>query len=576
MLTRSVEAVRTAQGSAAKLRGGFGMLLVTAVAAAIAACASTPKQPTAQADAPRDGNALLMGAEIALQKKEYLESARLFAAATRASDDERLAERATSSAYENFQSTYVLKSAERWLEINVSSEEAHRYAGFAALRLYQINTAVEHFEALLQSAFISPAAGFMSLAPQWFEVGSRAAVLAMAQELVAKHPDVAEAHLVLAQAAMQAENLAVALTAAQKATELSPFLQPARSLLARVQLASGQADTALATARSMMEPEKTAEQRLEYAQMLYAAGKEEEGRRELDQLAANPDVGAGAQRTLALVQLDAGEWEGASKRWRELVQGGRFVYEGLYYLAQIAERRGENSDAIELYSRVTNTDLAVASQTRAAVLRARAGTLEDGLAALRTFGAENGEFTIEMLVAQATLLIEFDQGKQGIKVLDEAIADYPDRDDLLASKALLLEREKRTSEALKTMRELSRARPDDPTALNMLGYTLVDRTRDIDEGLGMIRRALTAMPDNGAILDSMGWALHKLRRNEEALGYLQRAHERARDPDIALHLGEVQWALGRAEDARETWTHALERAPEDKELKDRLEKRKAK
>jgi tetratricopeptide (TPR) repeat protein len=276
------------------------------------------------------------------------------------------------------------------------------------------------------------------------------------------------------------------------------------------------------------------------------------------------------------VQLDAGEWEGASKRWRELVQGGRFVYEGIYYLAQIAERRGEKSDAIELYSRVTNTDLAVAAQSRAALLRARAGTLEDGLSALRAFGNENSEFAIEMLVAQASLLTEFGQGKQGVKVLDEAIADYPDRDDLLASKALLLEREKRTSEALKTMRELSRVRPDDPTALNMLGYTLVDRTRDIDEGLGMIRRALMAMPDNGAILDSMGWALHKLRRNEEALGYLQRAHERAQDPDIALHLGEVQWTLGRAEDARETWSKALERAPDDQELKDRLEKRKAK
>jgi tetratricopeptide (TPR) repeat protein len=563
------------EGRYTKVRISLAAALTTIVATIAAGCVSSPA-PTEQADAPRDANALLMGAEMALQKKEYLESARLFAAAAQASDDDRLTERATSTAYENFQSTYALKSAERWLAINSSSEEAHRYAGFAALRLYKIDTAVEHFESLLQNAFISPAAGFMALAPQWFEVGSRPAVFALAQILAGKHPQVAEAHLVLAQAAMQAENLAVALSSAQKATELSPYLQPARSLLARVQLASGQTDTALATIRAMMEQEKTPEQRLEYAQMLYAAGKEEEGRKELDQLADSPEVGAGAQRTLALVQLDAGEWEGASKRWRELVQGGRFVYEGLYYLGQIAERRGENSDAIELYSRVTNTELAVASQSRAALLRARAGTAEDGLAALRAYGSEHGEFAIEMIVAQASLLTELGQGKQGVKLLDEAIADYPDRDDLLASKALLLEREKRTGEALKTMRELSRIRPDDPTALNMLGYTLVDRTRDIEEGLAMIRRALTAMPDNGAILDSMGWALHKLKRNEEALGYLQRAHDRARDPDIALHLGDVQWALGRTDDARTTWQDALERTPDDKELKERVEKRKAK
>jgi len=543
------------------------------------ACVSTSGPSGSPQDsastAPRDANALLVGAELALQRKQYLEAAQALSAAAAASDDETLAERATSVAYEHFQNTYALKSADRWLQLNISSEEAHRYAGFAALRLYRIDIATEHFDALIGTAFISPAAGFMALAPQWFDVGSRPAVLALLQQLVQRHGNVAEAHLVLSQAALQAENLSVALAAAQKAVEISPYWQPAKSLLARVQLASGQAEVALASARALAEQENRPEQRLEYAQMLYAGGKEDEGRRELEALTQVPEASFGAQRTLALIELERGQMDAARKRWRELVQAGRFVYEGLYYLGQIAERRGETADAIELYSRVTGSDLAVNAQSRAALIKSRATNVNDGVSHLRAFAEEHDEFVIDIVIAQASLLAELGRTKQAVELLDAAMADYPDRDDLLVSKALLLERDKRTPDALKAMRELARLRPDDPTVLNMLGYTLVDRTRDVAEGLEMIRRALNAMPDNGPILDSMGWALHRQKRDAEALDYLQRAHERAGDPEIALHLGDVLWALGRADAARETYARALERAPDNAELKDRLEKRKA-
>jgi len=110
----------------------------------------------------------------------------------------------------------------------------------------------------------------------------------------------------------------------------------------------------------------------------------------------------------------------------------------------------------------------------------------------------------------------------------------------------------------------------------MLGYTLVDRTRHVDEGLDMIRRALVLMPDNGAILDSMGWALHRQRRDAEALSYLRRAYERSRDAEIALHLGEVLSALARHDEANKTWQDALAIFPDNKDLQERVKKRKGK
>ena len=58
----------------------------------------------------------------------------------------------------------------------------------------------------------------------------------------------------------------------------------------------------------------------------------------------------------------------------------------------------------------------------------------------------------------------------------------------------------------------------------------------------------------------------------QALSYLEQAYRRAKDPEIALHLGEVQWALGDRDAARKTWKDALERDPNAKAVAERLER----
>jgi tetratricopeptide (TPR) repeat protein len=108
----------------------------------------------------------------------------------------------------------------------------------------------------------------------------------------------------------------------------------------------------------------------------------------------------------------------------------------------------------------------------------------------------------------------------------------------------------------------------------MLGYTLVDRTNDHREGLELIERAQRQLPDNGAILDSMGWALHRLRRNTEALDFLERADRRSRDPEIVLHLGEVLWSLDRRADALNTLEQGLKTFPDNEKLQEAVRKRK--
>jgi tetratricopeptide (TPR) repeat protein len=108
--------------------------------------------------------------------------------------------------------------------------------------------------------------------------------------------------------------------------------------------------------------------------------------------------------------------------------------------------------------------------------------------------------------------------------------------------------------------------PDNVAALNALGYTLADRTTRYREALALIDRARVAAPDNPAIIDSYGWVLFRLGRLREALEQLRRAYMLQKDADIASHLAQVLWALGRRDEARKYFEEARRIDPANRAL----------
>ncbi|NQY95593.1 MAG: tetratricopeptide repeat protein [Henriciella sp.] len=109
-------------------------------------------------------------------------------------------------------------------------------------------------------------------------------------------------------------------------------------------------------------------------------------------------------------------------------------------------------------------------------------------------------------------------------------------------------------------------RPDNPTILNYLGYSWIDRGINLDEGLALIETALRYAPDNGAITDSLGWAHYKLGNYERAIFYLERAAElEPTIPEILDHLGDAYWQVGRFKEAGFQWERALKYATDEDE-----------
>ncbi|MEO1188894.1 MAG: tetratricopeptide repeat protein [Pseudomonadota bacterium] len=115
--------------------------------------------------------------------------------------------------------------------------------------------------------------------------------------------------------------------------------------------------------------------------------------------------------------------------------------------------------------------------------------------------------------------------------------------------------------------------PNDPTIMNYLGYSWIDRGIKLEQGLGLIQDALRLDPENGAITDSLGWAYYKLGNYERAIFYLERATELAPDvAEILDHLGDAYWQVGRFKEAGFQWQRALKYASGEEEI-DLLEKK---
>jgi len=149
----------------------------------------------------------------------------------------------------------------------------------------------------------------------------------------------------------------------------------------------------------------------------------------------------------------------------------------------------------------------------------------------------------------------------------KALELSPDDPQSLIQLSSILDRSGKHEVSEKTLRELLKREPDNATALNNLGYFMVERGAGYDEALKLIEQAVAIDPIQGSFLDSLGWAHFKLGNIEKARQYLEKATIYSkRNSAIHEHLGDVLRRAGRLAEARKQWEKALEYSVEAVEI----------
>ncbi|HXC59941.1 MAG TPA: tetratricopeptide repeat protein [Steroidobacteraceae bacterium] len=500
-----------------------------------------------------------MAAENALRAGDCRAAAENYLAAAKASSDPAVATRASELAMGCDQLPTARVATRRWLELEPYSGDAALTSAVVALKRYDLAEA----KTALTSWRDSGSAGsqdplrFAELLQK--ETEATAVYRVFGEVLVGEDPT-AEVLLAEARLALAAQNMRVARDAAQRALALDSNLMEAQIIVLRTQSVAGEHDAAIAGARAIRD-QLDGEDVFLLADLLIAADRYDDARKELAPLAADAATKVGAERRLIALEMQEGDFTAAEARLKPLLGERGTTALALLIMAQMAEQRGDDATAMQSYRLLADSSLAVTARASAARLLIKHGDRKNALALLDEYAAQNPESRIEIGATRAQLLAQSGDLGGALEGLDALQQQYPGHPDLDYQRATVLETGGRTRDAVAEFERALKARPDDPQLSNALGFTLADHNMKLDRAETLIRHAMNVSPDNPAIQDSLGWVLFRRGKMKDALPVLQRAWRNSGDSEIAAHYGEALWKSGDQGQARYVWQQALNGNP---------------
>lgn len=180
------------------------------------------------------------------------------------------------------------------------------------------------------------------------------------------------------------------------------------------------------------------------------------------------------------------------------------------------------------------------------------------------------------LVFISELYTRAKRGEDAVKAAEKAHATATTRETRQIAKLTLATAQNISgnfSSAEATLLNILKESPNNPFALNNLGYFLLERDERIEEAKSMIEKALEVFPTNPSFLDSLGWAYYKLGQYHEAAKHLQEAEKLdSASSTIQEHLGDVYKMLGKDDLAITAWERALKFTVEEN-TKQRVKKK---
>jgi len=354
-------------------------------------------------------------------------------------------------------------------------------------------------------------------------------------------------------------------------TDLTPNMVMLESQILRSLDNPERATRVMRTGVARFETDKSL--RLNYSRLLIQNEEYEQAQEQFQILVEQDPQDWETLYSVALLNTQLENFDRAIAAYTKLIEFDQRADESQYNLGLIHQQQDNLEKSIEHFRQVrigTNNFLAAQQQaTRLSIQSGRLDEAHDWLSQLA-----RGQPRLEVLFAtiESSLLIQEKHPGAAEQLLNTALNKFPNETDLLFARVLYYDSQSNRDGSERDLMQIISMQPEDSRALNHLGYMLADQTTRHEEALELIERAIAISPDDPAIIDSLGWALYKVARYEEALVQMRRAFAAFPDDEVASHLGEVLWALGRFDEAMRVWQDALVTDPESPLIAEAMER----
>jgi tetratricopeptide (TPR) repeat protein len=511
----------------------------------------------------------LLTAELAGQRGQYDIALDGYIEVAKRTQDAKFSERAVMIAMYVKNSNKTKEALGLWLRQDPKNLSARKIAALLALRSGNKSEATEHLNAML----IYDATGFESalleLAGVIQKEGRVDIIYDVLDELSKQHKDNAEIYFIQSLMALQKKDKNLAETKIQQTLRLKPDWEKAVILQAQIAVFGGDFNKAklLLSDASDKYPNNSKINRM-LAQILIKTGGYKEAIELYKKIILADPKDFESQFAEGLVHLQLDQDQQAEDVFKKMLEQPDWRYQACFYLGKLEEKQGNEKKALSWFDQVTEGPFAFDASVSAISLLQKEKHLEEAGSRLSLLQMKFPRQKLQLVLVQAELYNQQKKYDEAISALSNALTDFPNQKELLYTRALILERINKLDLAEIDLKKILAIDPNNFEALNALGYTLLNNSGRYVEAEKLLQKALDLEPNEAVIIDSFGWLQFKLGHLDQALKYLQQAYERQPENEIAAHLAEVLWVLGRKDEARTVFERAIKGSPDDEYLQD--------
>lgn len=369
------------------------------------------------------------------------------------------------------------------------------------------------------------------------EAGEMEAGARTLTEVIKKSPEDVMGYFYRAKVYLELDQLEKAKGDLAKCVELRPSFIEAGTALGLLQERLGDVDGAIQTYSSLRGSGRF---RKRLAQLYIQKNLFEKALAELIEFDREESDDYSVKVKIGLILFELKRFQEARDRFSQILKEQPESDNVRFYLGAVLEEIREFDRAAVEFKKVSSDSTAYKdAMLHVGYIYRKQGKIDEALKFTQAL-LKKDRTKAEFFDMRASFLETKGSLPQAISVLEEGLSLFPDNKQLLYFHGALLDKVGERERSLLSMKKILEKDPEDPSALNFLGYTYAELDRDLDQAEKWVRKAAQLRPGDGFIQDSLGWVLFKRGRLSEALTHLRKASElQPEEPVVQEHLGDV-------------------------------------